>query len=147
MPGDRKTTRGGASPQPQRSQFEEARYFSGQRWVNIGLRSGHLVGVAGLGGGLLFGLDDSLWLSYWWLTLVTGVALSALYLWSSPLWLFQLKGVSILFKVGLLGIGLAWPSWQAELFLVMILVSALIAHAPGKVRGYRVIQRSLNEPK
>ncbi|MEJ2455398.1 MAG: hypothetical protein P8103_14750 [Candidatus Thiodiazotropha sp.] len=147
MPGDRKTTRGGPSSRPQGSQFDEARHFAGQRWVNIGLRSGHLVGVAGVGGGVLFGLDDSLWQFYWWLTLATGVALSALYFWSSTLWPFQLKGMAILFKVGLLGIGMVWPSWQAELFIVVILVSALVAHAPGKLRGYQFIKRTAGTPK
>lgn len=113
------------------------RYLRGERWANILLRAAHLIGVAGIGGGFLFGQDPATWEAYWHLCIATGVALSALYLWSTCAWLFELKGLAVLIKVAMLGIALAWPAARAELFIAVVAISALIAHAPARVRGYR----------
>jgi len=121
------------------------RLFPGQRWINICLRSAHLVGVAGIGGGFLFQLNEAQWLLFWYLGLTTGVLLSLLYIWSGATWLFQLSGLTIVAKVVLLGIAMVLPAWRAELFALIIVISSLIAHAPGQVRGYRIIMRSKNK--
>ena len=113
----------------------EARWFRGERWVNIGLRCTHLVGVAGIGGGILFDLPAETWSSYWQLTLASGVVLSMLYIWSSAIWLFELKGQAILLKVILLAAALAFPAVRGELFVVIVVISGLIAHAPARVRS------------
>lgn len=118
------------------------RYFRGERWLNIGLRSAHLIGVAGISGGFLFALEEMHWMPFWYLTLATGVILSLLYIWSSAAWLFQLKGLAIVVKVLLLGVAMTLPAWRAELFMLIILISGLIAHAPGWVRGYRPEMRN-----
>lgn len=119
----------------------ESRQFYGQRWLNILLRSVHLLGVAGVGGGFLLGVEDSRWMVFWILTLTTGVALSLLYVWSNALWLFQLKGVAIITKLLCLTTAIALPAWRAELFSVAVIISAVIAHAPAKVRGYLILMR------
>jgi hypothetical protein len=115
----------------------QPRLFPGQRWLNILLRAVHLIGVAGVSGGFLFGLDEALWQPWWWLTLATGVLLTLLYLYSDGRWLLQLKGQVILLKLSLLALAVWLPPWRAELFILVILLSGLIAHAPGAVRGYR----------
>ena len=117
---------------------DSQRQLPGQRWINIALRSAHLVGVTGIGGGFLLDVDDSFWMGYWWLAISTGVLLSLLYLWINPLWAIQLKGMAIIGKLVLLGIGVAVPDWRATMFVLVVLVSAFIAHAPGSVRGYRI---------
>ena len=121
---------------------EKPRQFTGERWLNILLRSLHLVGVAGIGGGFLFTLDESQWLPYWHLTVSTGVILSLLYIWSSAIWLFQLKGVSIVVKLALIALATASPAWRAELFILVIVISGLVAHAPGRMRGYLILMRN-----
>ncbi|MBK1725322.1 hypothetical protein [Thiocystis violacea] len=112
------------------------RAFPGERWLNIALRSLHLLGVAGIGGWYLLGVSTSQVGLYGPLALGSGVALACLYLWSSAAWLFQLKGLVIVLKVGLLGLALLLPAWRAELFVLVVLLSGLIAHAPGEVRGF-----------
>lgn len=116
------------------------RGFPGQRWLNVALRSLHLVGIAGIGGGFLFVQAPETWEVYWHLTVTSGVALTALYLWGSVGWLFELKGLTIVVKTLLLGVALLVPSLRAELFLLLIVLSAVIAHAPGAVRGYRWVR-------
>lgn len=116
---------------------DSPRYLRGERWLNIALRALHLVGVAGIGGGFLFDQDPALWKAYWYLSLATGIALTGLYLWSTCAWLFELKGLAIVIKVLLLAIALAWPAARAELFITLVILSGLIAHAPARIRGYR----------
>ena len=47
--------------------------LTAKRWTKISLRTLHLLAVAGVGGGILFGLEKDLWINYWWLALVSGV--------------------------------------------------------------------------
>jgi hypothetical protein len=115
---------------------DSPRQFVGQRWLNIALRSLHLIGVTGVAGGFLFGLPEVDWWPFWWLCLSTGTALVALYVWSTALWLVQAKGLTILLKLLLLWLGVYWPAGRAELFMLAIVLSGVIAHAPGAVRGY-----------
>lgn len=113
-----------------------SRFFPGQRWVNIALRCGHLVGIAGLAGGFLFGVEAERWLPFWYLTLATGGGLVGLYVYSNAAWLLQLKGMVVVLKVGLLAVAYLFPAWRGALFVAVILLSGLIAHAPGRVRGW-----------
>lgn len=115
---------------------DQPRVFRGARWGNIVLRSLHLVGVAGMAGGYIFGLEESRWLAFGYLALVTGLALMALYLASTFTWLMQLKGLVIIVKLLLLALALWLPAWRPPLFILVIIISGIIAHAPGSVRGY-----------
>lgn len=114
-----------------------SRTFVGGRWVNIALRSLHLVGVAGVGGGVFFDLEAARWLPFWYLTLGSGLGLAGLYLWGTLAWLGRLTGLAVLVKLALLALALRMPAWRAELFVLVILISGVVAHAPGAVRGWR----------
>lgn len=113
-----------------------SRGFTGMRWVNIALRTLHLVGVAGLGGAYLYAAPRPLWEPYLWLTLVSGLGLVAVSVYSNGIWLLQMRGVIILFKLGLLGIMLWWPAFSLELGVSVIVLSSIIAHAPASLRYY-----------
>ncbi len=119
----------------------EVRKFPGLRWVNICMRSIHLIGVAGIGGGFIFELETTQWQTFWHLALVSGVLLTLLYIWQSGMWLLQLKGQVIICKLLLLGLALALPEWRTELFIMVIIFSSIIAHAPGNVRGFLLFSR------
>lgn len=111
-------------------------FFPYLRWLNIGLRGLHLVGIAGLAGGFLFDLPEARWATYGHLALTTGALLAALYLWTDAGWLLKLKGQAILVKLGLLALAFHLPDWRTALFVLLILFSAVFAHAPDKVRSY-----------
>ena len=70
---------------------------SAKRWTKISLRTLHLIAVAGVGGGILFGLEKDLWLNYWWLALVSGGLMMLIDIVSNPVWLFSLRGVGLFF--------------------------------------------------
>jgi hypothetical protein len=104
--------------------------------MNITLRGLHLVGVAGLAGGFLFDLPEARWLVYWYLTLATGALLAGLHIWTDASWLLKLKGQAILAKLALLMLAQVHPGWRAEIFVLVIVLSAIFAHAPDRVRSY-----------
>ncbi len=120
---------------------QESRLFPGQRWVNISLRTLHLLGMAGLGGGYFYAAPGEAWLGFLYLTLVSGLALMLLSIWSNGIWLIQLRGQAILLKVLLLGLMPVWPEQQMFLLIAVIVLSGLISHAPGDVRYYSVFHR------
>jgi hypothetical protein len=112
------------------------RLFPGQRWLNITLRGLHLVGIAGVAGGFLFDLPEAQWTLYGMLAIATGASLAALYIWTDAGWLVMLKGQAVMAKLALLALALASPAWRAEIFMLVILLSAFFAHAPDRVRSY-----------
>jgi hypothetical protein len=114
----------------------KTRSFLGMRWVNITLRTLHLIGVAGLGGAYLYAAPQALWQPYLWLTLLSGIGLVAVSLYATALWLLQLRGLVILFKLALLGLMLGWPGFSLPLGMLVIVLSSVIAHAPGDIRYY-----------
>ena len=118
-----------------------SRDFPGLRWLNITLRSLHLVGMAGMAGTYLYMSTIHALLDFWALTLFSGVAMVAFSIWSDGRWLLQLRGVVILFKLVLLA-ALPWlnshiDDGAAWGFVTIILLSSVIAHAPATVR-YRL---------
>ncbi len=120
----------------------QARDFRGLRWLNITLRSLHLVGMAGMAGAYLYQVSQSTLLPFWLITVYSGVVMVGLAIWSNGRWLLQLRGAVILVKLLLLW-SLPWldrviADGAAWGFIMIILLSSLIAHAPAKVR-YRFV--------
>jgi hypothetical protein len=118
-----------------------SRSFPGMRWLNITLRTLHLIGVAGLGGAYLYAAAPESWRPYLWLTLFSGTGLIAVSLYANAIWLLQLRGQVILFKLLLLGLMLWWPMFSVELGMGVIVLSSVIAHAPGNLRYYSLWHR------
>ncbi|WP_165873485.1 DUF4175 domain-containing protein [Parasulfuritortus cantonensis] len=114
----------------------EPRRIPYERWLNIGLRSVHLMAVAGCSAGFLYAADLAVWRPYWLLAVFSGLALSLLYIASSGVWLLQLKGWGILLKLLVLAASFVLVAWRAELFFLVVAMSALIAHAPARVRAW-----------
>jgi hypothetical protein len=112
------------------------RGFPGRRWINIGLRTLHLVGVAGMGGGWLYGADPEAWQPYLWLVLATGLAMVVLELASTCLWLLQLRGLAVVVKLGLLALAAYLPEAMPWLLVAVIALSSVFAHAPADVRYF-----------
>lgn len=109
-----------------------------KRWTKISLRTLHLLAVAGVGGGVLFGLEQDLWRSYWWLALVSGGLMMLVDIIANPLWAVQVRGLVIFLKLALLVMLGRYPSLDGYLLGIIIVISTVISHAPGKLRYYSV---------
>jgi hypothetical protein len=114
----------------------EPRFFSGQRWVNITLRTLHLIGIAGLGGGFFYPAEGDLWRTFFDLTLWSGLGLMVIAVWNNGAWLVQLRGQAILLKLLLLGLMPLFPALRLPLFLAVLVISGVISHAPANVRYF-----------
>ena len=109
-----------------------------RRWSKITLRTLHVIAVAGIGGGILFGLDRELWYAYWWLSVITGVLIVLIDALVNPVWLIQVRGLSVYVKLVLLVLLWKYPTWDIALLLAIIALSAVISHAPSKLRYYSI---------
>jgi len=112
-----------------------------KRWTKISLRTLHLLAVAGVGGGILFGLDKGLWVGYWWLALVSGALLMLIDIVSNPVWVVQVRGIVIFAKLLLLVFLGSSPALDRWLLIIVIIMSAIISHAPGSLRYYSIYHR------
>lgn len=114
----------------------ESRYMPGSRWLNVTLRTLHLVGIAGIGGGYFYPSQDDTWRIYLDLCLASGSLLALLFVYSNGIWLLQLRGLVILFKVLLFYAISLWPNLAIPLLVLILVLSGWIAHAPARVRYY-----------
>ena len=114
-----------------------------KRWTKISLRTLHILAVAGVGGGILFGLEKDLWINYWWLALVSGVLMMLIDIISNPVWVVQVRGIVIFLKLILLAFMGNGAGLDRLLLTLIIIISAVISHAPGKLRYYSVYHRKV----
>lgn len=116
----------------------QSRTFFAQRWVNILLRTAHLVGIVGFGCAYLFNLPADSWLPYMCLTIVSGALMVTLEIWSNGIWLIQLRGLATLLKLFILSLTF-WLGMQNYIIIPVIIISSVFAHAPAKVRYYSIL--------
>lgn len=112
------------SPGGQRSGFP--------RWLSVVLRGLHLVTVIGLGAALLGApLDGGIQALG---VLATGAAMMALDLWMKPHLFTEWAGAALLIKLVLVGWMAVDAASRVPLFWILVLWSALFAHAPASFR-------------
>ena len=120
---------------------QQNRDFKTKRWIKITLRTGHLIGMAGMATYVLSDTFITDWLFYIHLTIATGIAMLLLDIWSNAVCLIQLRGLAIILKLILFSILLMTDQQDSLLFFSIIIISGLIAHAPSNVRYYSIFHR------
>jgi hypothetical protein len=116
------------SPTPHRAKPPEWR-----RWVGIVLRAAHLVGVTLMGAELL-GAGAAR--SGAALTLASGILLFISELADGQVRWRELAGGWVLAKLGLLALAVAVPWLAAPVFWTVLVVSAVLSHAPRDLRHW-----------
>lgn len=104
-----------------------------RRWLGIVLRAAHIAGVVLLGASLLGAPVGSVGAL---LTLVSGLALLASELADRRVALTELAGAVVLLKLLLVAVMVAWPVAALPLFWGLLVLSALISHAPKGLRHW-----------
>lgn len=118
---------------------ERSRTFYGKRWLDIALRTIHLIGLLGLAGGVLFSAEQSLWLPYFISTIISGSAMVLLSLWSNANWILQNRGLVIIAKVVLLSLLPMLTGYEQYLLIIIVVMSGISSHATAKFRYYSPI--------
>jgi hypothetical protein len=119
----------------------ESRFLRGRRWILVAFRSLHLLGVAGAGGGYLYGAPKAFWMPYLALTMVSGIALAVTEVIINGVWLIQLCGLAMLAKVILLAALPAFRGHEAWILAIVVIASGISSHAPKAFRHYSVFHR------
>ena len=109
-----------------------------KRWANISLRTLHLVGTAGVVGGVLFQVPEASWHPYLWLTVASGGGMLLLDVWGNALFFAQVRGLAVVAKIALLACMPHLTAYQIHLLLLTIVLSGVVSHAPAKVRYYSI---------
>ena len=105
------------------------------RWLNVVLRGLHLAAVIGLGAAVL-GAPLSLHRQSLGV-LATGLVMLALDLWGKPRMLREWSGAAMVIKLALVA-GMAFDTdLRLPLFWVVVVWSAIFAHAPASFRHAR----------
>ncbi|MFQ5990010.1 MAG: hypothetical protein ACE5K9_08860 [Candidatus Methylomirabilales bacterium] len=119
---------------------EQIRFLPGARSWSITFRTLHLAAFGLLLGGHAFAVDPEKLLAYLWLTIVSGIGLIALEVYTQGLyWFFLGKGIMVLVKLGLL---LAVPFlWEQRLALLLLVVgiASVGSHMPARFRHYSLL--------
>ena len=118
---------------------EHSRSFYGKRWFDISLRTIHLIGLLGVSGGVLFNAEQSLWYPYFLTTILSGVAMVLLSLWSNANWILQNRGLIIIAKVVILLLLPVLPGYEQYLLMIIVIMSGFSSHAPARFRYYSPI--------
>jgi hypothetical protein len=110
-----------------------------KRWVGISLRTMHLIGVAGVGGGFLYKAPYMVWKPYLVLLIVSGVGMLFLDIWFNVQCLLQVRGIATIVKLFLMGASF-FVGMEAYMLITVIVISGVISHAPGKVRYFSLMK-------
>jgi len=119
--------------------LREPRAVPHARAVRTSLRTLHLLTMATLYGGHVWGVEASRLLPALVGTVGSGAALAALDAWRAPIWLVQIRGVATYAKLGLVT-SVAW-CWEGRLWLLTaaLVLGAISSHMPGRWRYHSVL--------
>lgn len=111
------------------------RDFPGKRWLNMLLRTIHIVGVVLFGAALLGAGSPPLGAT---VILASGLSMLAIDTWSKPEHLCEIAGFGVLLKLALIGLISVLQQLALPAFWILVVFSTLLAHAPGHIRHRRL---------
>jgi len=117
------------------------------RWINIAVRTAHLMTSSILLGGHVFAVSaDRLILSLY-LTIASGVGLVLLELYTSCRWIYLGKGALVILKLALLIAAGVWWEERVVFLLLVVLIGSVGSHMPARFRYYSLIHgRVISDP-
>lgn len=109
------------------------------RALGIVFRTAHLMTFGALLGGHLFDVEAGRLVPFLVATAASGVALMALECWATFAWLFMVKGLAVLLKIGLLLLVPVFWDHRVLLLLGVVAVASAAAHMPARFRHYSLL--------
>jgi len=120
--------------------------FGTRAWRTL-WRTAHLISFGALYGGHVYDVAGERLLLALLATIASGVALVALELRQSILWLVQVRGVATLGKVLLVSSVAIRRDWAVPILTVVIAIGAVSSHMPGRLRYYSLVHRRVVGPQ
>jgi len=109
------------------------------RFLNIAFRTAHIGAMAVLVGGHAFDVEKSRLMLSLYLTIGTGAALAAVEAGPRLLWFHQLRGLTTLAKLVLMGcVPLFWD-FRLPILLAVVVIASVGSHMPARLRYYSVV--------
>ena len=111
------------------------------RFWNVVLRTLHLVAFGLVLGGYAWDVDPERVAPAFIATITTGALLMVVELVADPRWAFLGKGLFVLAKLALLALVPLWPGARLPLLVAVVVLAAVGAHMPRRLRHYSVLER------
>lgn len=111
------------------------RNIPGKRWLNIALRTVHIIGLVLLGHALLSHdnpHDGAL------VVLFSGFGMFLLDTWTKPTRLLEISGFGVIVKLVLVATIAVHSEWAPSGFWLILILSTGLAHAPARIRHRRM---------
>ena len=126
---------------------EKDRAFRGERALRMTVRTAHLAAMGILLGGHVFDLPpEKLFPAMLW-TVGTGAAYALIELYCSFNWLFQIRGLMTLAKIGLvLLIPVLWDQ-RIWILAAVLILGSVGTHMPATVRYYSILTKAVGAHK
>jgi hypothetical protein len=113
------------------------------RVLNIAVRTAHLAAMGILLGGHAFDIERERLHVALWLTIGTGIALSAIEAGPRLLWFHQGRGLLTMAKVVLMcAVPFVWD-YRLLILLIVVVIASVGSHMPARYRYYSVIHREV----
>ncbi len=111
----------------------------GSREIRTTLRSLHLICIAALYGGHVFGVEKERLFPALIAVFVSGGLFMLFEVLRSPIWLVQLRGIATYLKIAMvMSVELFWD-WRVLILTVVIVVGTVVSHMPGHFRYYSLL--------
>ena len=117
------------------------RHVSGERGINIALRTAHLMTSGILLGGHAFDVPARQLILFLYLTIASGAGLILLELYSSCRWIYLGKGVMVTLKIALVIAAGVWWEQRLVFLLLVVLLGSVGSHMPARLRYYSLVHR------
>ncbi len=115
------------------------RHVSGERGINIALRTAHLMTSSVLLGGHAFDVPAHQLILFLYLTIASGAGMILLELYSSCRWIYLGKGVMVSLKIALVIAAGVWWEQRLVFLLLVVLIGSVGSHMPARFRYYSLV--------
>lgn len=117
------------------------------RALRTTLRTLHLIAIAALYGGHVYGVASERLVPALVASVATGLAFMALEVLRAPVWLVQVRGAATLLKVALVAsIPLVWDA-RVPILTAVIVIGAVTSHMPGRLRYHSLLHGRVVNPR
>lgn len=111
----------------------------GSRPIRTSLRALHLVAIAALYGGHVFGVEKERLFPALLAVFASGALFMAFEVMRSPIWLVQLRGVATYAKLALVvSVEFFWE-WRVAILTLALVLGTFVSHLPGSFRYYSLL--------